>query len=238
MSGQKSIRRALARVWALLPEDWRGRAGDRFRRTTSAMGEYARENIRVRERLDDAPDLVWKAVEGAATHKHSEAVRNYAQEESERIRAEFERRTFEERVRKEAADARKAEAEARMTEVREIEARVELADKLRRIGAVPLWRADGSMAVVKAPPNFDWDTALSDKLLGSSTDPPVSDDKKAPKRPPNPETVLSEAVGVAEGFGSAAAASPGERVEDVRRLDAETSHVRWQTEIPPGDPND
>jgi hypothetical protein len=159
------IRRLVVRIWAYLPEDWRGAAGARFRKTMQGITDYADEHVRLGERVNEAPDLAWHAIQGAATQKHSQAVLNYAKEENERIQIELERRTLEARVRKEVADARKTESEARTQEIREFEARLELVDKLRRVGALPISLPDGRMAIVKAPESFDWDDMVSERLI-------------------------------------------------------------------------
>jgi hypothetical protein len=161
------MRRLFVRVWALLPEEWRGAAGQSFRQTTAAVSEYATEHVRLRERVDEAPDLAWRAVQGAASERHSQAVLNYAKEENERITLELERRTLEGKVRKEVADATKAEAEAGIARIREIEARIELVDKFRRLRVIPIWRSDGTMVVVRAPGDLDWDSLVSEKLIGA-----------------------------------------------------------------------
>ena len=45
-----------------------------------------------------------------------------------------------------------------------MDARLQLFDKLRLRGALPVWDDEGNMTVLKAPSNFDWDT-LQNRLL-------------------------------------------------------------------------
>jgi hypothetical protein len=161
-----SVRRFFVRIWAMLPEHWRGAAGERFRQTTGAITDYATEHVRIGERLSEAPDLAWRAVEGAASQKHSEAVLFYSKDENARIKNDLERRTLEHKVRRDGAEASRAESEARLAEIREIEARIELVDKLRRLRCVPVWRADGTMIITRAPSDFDWDELVSERLIG------------------------------------------------------------------------
>jgi len=55
MSDRKGLlTRLVARVKALLPSDWRGKAGQRFRRTTSEISKFADEhNLHGRELADE-----------------------------------------------------------------------------------------------------------------------------------------------------------------------------------------
>ena len=60
------------------------------------------------------------------------------------------------------------EIEARTARVKELQERVSLVEKLRALGAVPVWDSHGSMAVVNAPHDYDWDE-LTRRLI-SATD--------------------------------------------------------------------
>jgi hypothetical protein len=177
------IARITARVRALLPEDWLGPAGRRFRRATTTISDYAHEKIRPRERLDEAPDLAWKAVQGAATEKHANALKAYAAEESERIDIELKRKTLRSKARQESATADKLESEARTAQIRELQERVKLFDDLKRLGAMPIWDQDGNLSVSKAPPQFDWDE-LQERLFETKELPPPSDASAAEMRAP------------------------------------------------------
>src|ERR1039458_3005398 len=93
------IARITARVRALLPKDWLGTAGRRFRQTTTVISDYTHEKIRPSERLEEAPDLAWKAVQGAALEKHARALKEYAEEEGERVEIELKRKTLQSKAR-------------------------------------------------------------------------------------------------------------------------------------------
>jgi hypothetical protein len=168
------IARITARVRALLPKDWLGPAGRRFRQTTTTISDYTHEKIRIGERLDEAPDLAWKAVQGAATEKHANALKAYAQEESERIEIELKRKTLHSKARQEDATADKLESEARTAQIREIQERIKLFDDLKRLGAIPIWDQDGNLSITKAPPQFEWDE-LQERLLKTRELPTLKD---------------------------------------------------------------
>ena len=161
---KKLITRIVARVTCLLPKDWLGRAGRRFRQTTTVVSDYAHEHIRTGERLEQAPDLIWKAAEGAAHEKYAKALKDYAEEEKERVDTELKRRTMDSKARQETAAAAKMESEARTAQIKELDARIDLFDKLKRCGAVPVWNENGNMTVSKVPADFNWD-ALQDLFL-------------------------------------------------------------------------
>lgn len=162
--GRGFVSRVLARVRGLLPDDWRGRAGKLFRETTAVVSDFTKEHIRPQERLEEAPDLAWKAVEGVANEKYAKAMRDYAEEEKQRVETALERRTLESKVRQENATADRLEVESRIAQIKELEARIELFDKLKQLGALPVWDSDGNMRVVRAPKDFNWDK-LQDRFL-------------------------------------------------------------------------
>ena len=47
--------------------------------------DWAKEDLRIAERLREAPDLAWSAAEGAAHEKRAKALREYAEEEAARV---------------------------------------------------------------------------------------------------------------------------------------------------------
>jgi hypothetical protein len=55
--------RMRAAVRALLPEDWLGGAGEKFRTTVTNADDYIRENIRPAEKATELPELAWNRVE-------------------------------------------------------------------------------------------------------------------------------------------------------------------------------
>jgi hypothetical protein len=158
------ITRIIVRVRALLPKDWLSIAGRRFRQTTTVISDYTHDKIRPGERLTEAPELGWKAVQGAALEKHARALKEYAEEENERLEIELKRQTLSSKARQENATAKKLESDVRASQIRELQERIKLFDDLRRFGAVPVWDKDGNMIVVKAPAGFDWE-ALQAQVL-------------------------------------------------------------------------
>ena len=50
----KFLARVVARVRALSPGQWRGRAGKTFHEVVGAISEYSEKDIRIRERLQEA----------------------------------------------------------------------------------------------------------------------------------------------------------------------------------------
>jgi hypothetical protein len=155
-----------------------------FRQTTTILSDFTREHVRPQERLEQAPDLAWKAVEGAASEKYAKALRDYAEEEKQRVETTLERRTLESKVRQENATADRLEAESRVAQIKELEARIELFDKLKQLGALPTWDSKGTMRILRAPHDFDWDalqerflqTLEFPKLEGSSGSEPTGDE--------------------------------------------------------------
>lgn len=155
--------RFVARIRALAPEDWSRVPGRLFRRSADTIVKYNREHVHIEKKLDDAPDLAWKAVEGAALQKHAAATLQYAQEENQKIETELQRRVLDAKVRQEHATADKLEAEARIAQIREVEARLELAKKLSDAGVTLVAASDGSLTAISAPSGYNWE-ALGGEL--------------------------------------------------------------------------
>jgi hypothetical protein len=140
-------------VKAIPAVEWLGAAGARFRRT---LGDFNRNSLRPRERIEAAPDLAWKAAEGLAHEKRARALKDYAEVAKDEAATELARKTLESKSRQENALADKMESEARFARIKEMEARLELVDKLKSVGAIPIWDEKGKMTFVKAPPDYDW----------------------------------------------------------------------------------
>jgi hypothetical protein len=161
MSEQQTIvKRMIAKVRALLPKDWLGNAGKRFRRTTTAISDFAQEH----EVVDTAKDLSFKAIKGKAEAEFSTALKNYSEQERNKVDTELKRRTMSSTERQSEATAKKAESEARVAQIKEMEARLALFDNLKGRNAIPIWDDNGNMTVVRAPKDFDWD-GLQDRFL-------------------------------------------------------------------------
>ena len=171
---RSKVKRIIARVRCLLSQDWLGKAGRQFRRTMMVISDFSEEQLHLRERLEAAPDLGWKFVEGAASEKHAKAMHDYAEEENARLDSELKRRTLESNARQARASADKVESEARVAQISEIDARLQLFDKLRARNAIPYWDDKGNMVIVKASEEFDWE-ALQDRLLRTGELPKLAD---------------------------------------------------------------
>jgi hypothetical protein len=190
----------------MLPEQWRTQAGKTFRETLGSVSEYSKKDIRIRERLEEAPDVLWNT----AKVKSSEALRNAAEEENKRIASELARQTLTDKARQEKATADRMETEARISKIKEIEERVALVEKLRAANSVPVWDARGNMKILKAPLGYDWDGLTAALLqaadlalpIGSETDDHQSGEGKI--QPSTDSTAqISGTAGIPsnEGFG-------------------------------------
>jgi hypothetical protein len=147
------LKRVKARVIAWLPEQWRGDAGTRFRDGLSAISDYSKTSVRIQERLQEAPDVIWETLKV----KSSQALLNAAEVEQTCIQTELARRTANAKARQEEAAAAKLEAEAEISKFQVFEARLSFVEKLRKWNVVPVWDEEGNMRFVKTPVAFDWD---------------------------------------------------------------------------------
>lgn len=127
-------RRLLVRITPQLAEDWAGFVGELFKGGVKKIDTYNRDHAKIGEKIDEAPDMLWRAADGATSIQHAQAQAAYAQAENNRIDAELKKRTMEARTRHEEADAERAEAEAGVARVREMQARIELLQQLNTIG--------------------------------------------------------------------------------------------------------
>jgi len=152
---ETTLRRIVARVRCMLPKDWLGRAGKRFRQTTTAISDFSEQHIRLGEKVDAAPELAWRALQGAASEKYARALKDYAEEEKDKLDSELKRRTLESNARQAKATADKLESEARIAQLNEMDARLAFFDKLRQRNAVPIWDDQGNMTFARAPKDYD-----------------------------------------------------------------------------------
>lgn len=151
-----------ARVRALLPQHWRGEVGQRWRGVIRAISEYSENDIRIAERVREAPDVLWNT----AKKNSAEALLKAADEENTRIASELARQTLADKARQEKGTADKIEIEARILRIKEVEAQVTLVEKLRSVNTIPIWDAKGNLRFIKAPESFDWD-GLASHLLSA-----------------------------------------------------------------------
>ena len=180
---ETTLRRIVARVRCMLPKDWLGRAGKRFRQTTTAISDFSEQHIRLGEKVDAAPELAWRALQGAASEKYARALKDYAEEEKDKLDSELKRRTLESNARQARATADKLESEARIALLNEMDARLAFFDKLRQRNAVPIWDDQGNMTFARAPKDYDWD-GLQDRMLRPGELPKLNERSDAPIKEP------------------------------------------------------
>ena len=180
---ESTVSRIVARVRCMLPRDWLGRAGKRFRQTTNAISDFSEKHIRIGEKVEAAPDLAWKALQGAASEKYAKALKDYAEEERERLDSELKRRTLESNARQVKAAADKLESEARIAQINEMDARLSFFDKLKQRNAIPIWDDSGNMTFARAPQDYDWD-GLQDRVLRTGELPRLGERSDAPVKEP------------------------------------------------------
>jgi hypothetical protein len=179
MSKQSTVRRIFARVRCMMPKDWLGKAGKRFRQTTTTISDFAEEH----EVVEKAADLGWKAIKGKSEIDYSTSLKNYAEEERSKVETELKRRTMESSDRQAEATAKKLESEARVAQIKEMEARLTLFDNLKARNAIPIWDDKGNMTVVRVGRNFDWD-GLQDRFLRTGELPKLIEGTNAPVKEP------------------------------------------------------
>lgn len=141
--------RVVARIRALLPRDWFGRAGRRMQDTTQAISDFAQAHrVRPREVIEEGVILGRKKLHGIANREFAEAAKNFAEAEQKKMDAELQRRVFESKVRKE-------EAEARAAELKVVDAEFELLKKLKEAGVVLIRDEKGNLTVLSSPNRCD-----------------------------------------------------------------------------------
>lgn len=144
---ETGLRRLIARMRAILDEDWVADAGKVFRRGVSAISDVNEEYLHLEDKAAEAPELAWRAVQGLAGEKHAKAVADYAKAENERIDIALKRRIFDDKARQEHAAADKLEAEAALAKLNELKARVELATALQGLGVALTVETGGAILV-------------------------------------------------------------------------------------------
>lgn len=154
----KALTRVFAFLRGLTPAEYRGEAGDKFRRAKQAIGEAAANHGLDADCLLDHASA---AVEGTAHEKLAHATKEYAESEKIKVETEIAKRTGE-------ADLRKKVAEATIAEVSATRAIVELAKELNSIGVMFVLSENGGLVVTKLPAHFDLAMNVEAQLLLSS----------------------------------------------------------------------
>jgi len=165
------ITRLIARVRALFPRDWEGHPGNRFRRTTQRISEFAEKHrLTPQELLDEGVELGRAKLRGVATHEFSQATKNFADAEKAKIEAELQRRSLQSDVEKREAEGHKARVDARLAELNLIRAEVDLLKTLQEIGVVLHRDMNGNLTALPLPPSCD----LMELVEGSTREAAVS----------------------------------------------------------------
>lgn len=166
------LSRVVAQIRALLPKDWRGRAGQRFRKAAAVISEFTEENhIRPRELAEGAVSLTRRKVEGLANKEYATAAKEFAEAEDKKIDIVLKRRSLESEVRKKEAEARKAEIDNVITELT-------LLQKLKEAGVVLARDEKGNLTVLRAPIQFPFED-LKRRLLEAGKDSDPKDPKSS-----------------------------------------------------------
>jgi hypothetical protein len=164
--GERAGARLIARIRALLPEDWIGRAGKRFRGATQVISQFAQEHhVSPEELAGEAVDLTRRKLVGLANHEYASALKSFAEAEKAKIDAQLQQRVLESKVRKEEAEAQKEEAEARFAQVKLVQAEIELLQKLRELEVVLYRDARGNLTVLPSPGNCDLQELIQRRSL-------------------------------------------------------------------------
>jgi hypothetical protein len=134
--------RIIARVLALLPSDWTGTPGNRFRKAMQSISRIAEEkNLRPEQLMSEGVELSRRKLTGLANHEYAEALRQFAETENLKIAAELARRSLESKVRQDEADAR-------LKEISVVEAELVLIKHLETEGYVLHRNSDGDLTVL------------------------------------------------------------------------------------------
>jgi hypothetical protein len=164
MSDRKSGDLLVGRVIALFPADWRGRAGERFRKTLSAVSAFARRHrLEPSDLVDESVGLGRRKIEGLANKELAAAARDFADAEQTKIETELKRRSLESKVRFE-------EATARLEEIRVLTAELSLMRQLSELKVLLRYDERGNLTVLQAPDGCDLTGVVERRLLDSSDD--------------------------------------------------------------------
>lgn len=165
------VTRLVARVRALLPEDWGGRAGARYESTVDTVVEFAEEHhLHPTDLASEAVNLGRRTLHGKANKDLAAAAKDFAEAEQIKIENELKRRAGE-------SDIRRQEAEARLAEIKVLDAEVELLRKMNEIGVVLHRDNSGRLTVLPLPQDCNLEELAQRKLLDSDTTPIVNKDR-------------------------------------------------------------
>jgi hypothetical protein len=158
-SSEGLVTRLIARIRAVLPQDWYGKAGQRFSRSTRAISDFAEQHdLHAKDLLGEGVELGRRKLQGLANHEFSQSTKNFAEAEKVRIEAELERRSLESKIRRE-------ESEARLSELAVLKAEADLLKQLHELGLVIRKDERGNLTVLPAPPHLNL-LVLADPRVG------------------------------------------------------------------------
>ena len=141
-----------------MPEDWRGRAGERFRKTADAISDFLKgAGINPRDLPKNAVSLAYDKLEGVAQKEKAAALRDFSEAEERKIDAKLKERSLESKVRRE-------EAETRLTEIKVLQAEVELFQRLKELGVALRRDENGNYTVLPVPQGFDLSLLANRKM--------------------------------------------------------------------------
>jgi hypothetical protein len=153
----------LARVQALLPEDWRGPAGRRFRKTLNAISSTLEQaGAPPSELPTKIAALAVDKAEGYAQKEKAAAMKDFSEAEERRIDTQLKTRSLESKIRKE-------EAEARLAEIAVFNAELDLVKRLRETGVMLQENGPGRYTILSAPTNWDF-AKVSDRVVRQALD--------------------------------------------------------------------
>lgn len=149
MPDQKGIlTRLLVRLTPHLEDDWRNRPGSFFRAAIKRLSAFNRDHVQIGEKVDQVPNALWRAADGATSIQHAQAQKAYAEAEEIKMSTELRRRVME-------ANVIKANAEAELARIAVYQARLELYKKYRDTGVSVTVDSEMNLTVVPgsvAPP--------------------------------------------------------------------------------------
>ncbi|MGC9969721.1 MAG: hypothetical protein ABSE56_03935 [Bryobacteraceae bacterium] len=179
--GPSLLTRIVASIRALLPSDWFGRAGQRFRDATQAVSDFAEEHhLRPKDIAEEGIELGRRKLEGLANQEYATALKDFADAEQKTIETEFQRRSLESKVRREEAQAQKEEVEVRLAELKVIEAEVQLRQKLTEAGVILYRDSAGNLTALSLPPSCDLVRPAERRLIEARQDAGALDDPHQP----------------------------------------------------------
>jgi hypothetical protein len=151
-----------ARLQGLLPTDWRGRAGLRFRRALAAISRFTKKHkLAPAELVDEGTVLARRKVHGVANKELAAAMKDFAQTEQLNIETQLRRRTLE-------TQARRENIETQIAEIKLLDAQLDLRIKLQSHGVSLTMDDNGTLTLLPLPRGCDLTKIPEQKSLPTS----------------------------------------------------------------------